>query len=136
MWKLFEDFVIGFYRRERRDFTVRGRTHLLERHGRDGRNEPRAGPGHAGRSDPRVQVSDSAGSSWTRSSTRPCYRAEGSTQATSTSCSPTSATAKHAIRSVREHEGILLYAQTDERVRAEIRLEGFSHPGVHGGPQP
>ena len=25
MWRLFEDFVIGFYRRERRDFTLRGR---------------------------------------------------------------------------------------------------------------
>lgn len=125
MWKLFEDFVIGFYRRERRDFTVRGR---------------------------RISWSGMAGTTETNRGLVPGMQADVILESKSrqrrvildtkfyTTVLPGGKLNsghlyqllaylrnRQAHRPVGpQHEGILLYAQSGERVRADIRLEGFT----------
>ena len=125
MWKLFEDFVIGFYRRERRDFTVRGRG--ISWSGMEGTTETNRGLIPGMQADVILE---------SRSRER---RVILDTKFYKTVLSSGKLNSGHLYqllaylrnRQARrpvgpQHEGILLYAQSGERVRADVRLEGFS----------
>ena len=124
MWKLFEDFVIGFYRRERRDFSVRGRR--ISWSGTEGTTETN-----------RVLVPGMQADVILESKSRQ-RRIILDTKFYTTVLKGGKLNSGHLYqllaylrnRQARrpvgaQHEGILLYAQSDERVRANIRLEGF-----------
>lgn len=124
MWRLFEDFVIGFYRRERRDFTVRGRR--ISWSGTEGTTETNL-----------VLVPGMQADVILTSKSRQ-RRIILDTKFYSTVLSGGKLNSGHLYqllaylrnRQARhpvgpQHEGILLYAQSGERVRADIRLEGF-----------
>ncbi len=124
MWRLFEDFVIGFYRRERRDFTVRGRR--VSWSGTEGTTETN-----------RVLVPGMQADVILESKSRQ-RRVILDTKFYTTVLPGGKLNSGHLYqllaylrnRQARrpvgpQHEGILLYAQSGERVRADIRLEGF-----------
>ena len=124
MWRLFEDFVIGFYRRERRDFTVRGRR--ISWSGTEGTTETN-----------RVLVPGMQADVILESKSRE-RRVILDTKFYTTVLPGGKLNSGHLYqllaylrnRQARrpvglQHEGILLYAQSGERVRADIRLEGF-----------
>ena len=124
MWRLFEDFVIGFYRRERRDFTVKGRS--ISWSGTEGTTEPN-----------RVLVPDMQADVILESKSGQ-RRVILDTKFYTTVLPGGTLISGHLYqllaylrnRQARrpegpQHEGILLYAQSGERVRADIRLEGF-----------
>ena len=124
MWRLFEDFVIGFYRRERRDFTVRGRR--ISWSGTEGTTETN-----------RVLVPGMQADVILESKSRQ-RRVILDTKFYTTVLPGGKLNSGHLYqllaylrnRQARrpvgpQHEGILLYAQSGERVRADIRLEGF-----------
>lgn len=125
MWKLFEDFVIGFYRRERRDFTVRGRG--ISWSGMEGTTETNRGlvPGMQAdvilESKPRERriILDTKFYKTVFSGGKlrsgHLYQLLAYLR---------NRQARHPVGP--QHEGILLYAQSGERVKADIRLEGFS----------
>ena len=125
MWRLFEDFVIGFYRRERRDFTVRGRS--ISWSGMEGTTETNRALIPGMRADLILESKLRA------------RRVILDTKFYSTVLPGGKLNSGHLYqllaylrnRQARrpvgpQHEGILLYAQTDERVRADIRLEGYA----------
>ena len=125
MWRLFEDFVIGFYRRERRDFTVRGRG--ISWCGMEGTTETNRGLVPGMQADVIIE-----------SKTRE-RRIILDTKYYKTVLPGGKLNSGHLYqllaylrnRQARhpvgpQHEGILLYAQSGECVRADIRLEGFS----------
>lgn len=124
MWRLFEDFVIGFYRRERRDFTVRGRP--ISWSGTEGTTETN-----------RTLIPGMQADVILESRSRQ-RRVILDTKFYTTVLSGGKLNSGHLYqllaylrnRQARlpvgpQHEGILLYAQSGERVRADIRLEGF-----------
>lgn len=125
MWKLFEDFVIGFYRRERRDFTVRGRG--ISWSGMEGTTETNRGliPGMQAdvilesRSRERRVILDTKFYKTVLSSGK-----LNSGHVYQLLAYLRNRQAHHPVGP--QHEGILLYAQSGKRVRADVRLEGFS----------
>ena len=132
MWRLFEDFVTGFYDREQQVYRVnpggRRRITWADAHAEDAANRARIPVMEADI----ILESPTAASSWTRSSTRtrsPADAARAPASCIPTTCtnsSRTFGTARPPRPDGAPHEGILLYPQVgEEPLTAEIRLEGF-----------
>ena len=123
MWRLFEDFALGFYRREQREFRVRGQS-PIRWNGREGTSDGNRAlvPGMKAdlvlESPHRRIIIDTKfyqtvlpGGKLSSSNLYQLLAYLRNRQATR--C--------HGPR----HEGILLYAQPGQSVRADVRLEGF-----------